>query len=243
MKISMKAIILITLLFFLSPFSIQAQKDIKGSGYVLTQQRELEKFTSIELSSGIDMALVQGDLQPVIVESDYNLFPYIKTVVRDQVLKIYIPDTVRITKYADMNVLISIPTLCDLNAARGSHIDASPELWNVESIRLEATSGARIKIHLKSTQTTVIGKTSGILDIKGHIVNLKAFLKTGARLNAKNLAADQAQLHLSTGARAELEVRDSLQYNLVGNARLLLRGNPVITHSQLHSGSKLMREK
>ena len=61
-----------------------------------------------------------GEMEPITVEADDNLFSYIKTTVKNKVLKIYIPDSVNIVKYASMNVLISMPTLGSLKASNHS---------------------------------------------------------------------------------------------------------------------------
>lgn len=242
----MKTLRLIGLLFLMLsvfPVSAQTPKEVKGSGYVLTQQRNLSDFTSIEVSSGIDIAIVQGEMLPVTVEADDNLFPYLKTIVHNKILKIYIPDTVKIIKYADLNVLISMPVLCDLRASNGSRIDASPQRWDSEQIHLETTTGARIRIHLKAKNIQIAARTSGIIELKGSSESLQAILKTAARLEARNFQAETARLSLATGARAEIQVKDSISYELNGNARLLLKGNPSVSGSVLNSGGKVIRDK
>ena len=240
---TLKSISLLFLLLSFFPVSSQTQKEVKGSGYVLTQQRNLSDFTSIEVSSGIDIAIVQGEKLPVTVEADDNLFPYLKTIVHNKILKVYIPDTVKIIKYADLNVLISMPVLCDLRASNGSRIDASPQRWDTERINLETTTGAHIRIHLKAQNIQVVARTSGVVELKGSSESLQAVLKTAARLEARNFQAETARLNLATGARAEIQVKDSISYQLSGNARLLLKGNPGISGAVLNSGSKVIREK
>ena len=41
---------LLLLVFYLTISAVWGQKNVKGSGYVLTQQRETADFTSIEIS-------------------------------------------------------------------------------------------------------------------------------------------------------------------------------------------------
>ena len=65
---------LLLLVFYLTISAVWGQKNVKGSGYVLTQQRETADFTSIEISRGIDVAIVRGEMEPITVEADDNLF-------------------------------------------------------------------------------------------------------------------------------------------------------------------------
>ena len=217
---------LLLLVFYLTISAVWGQKNVKGSGYVLTQQRETADFTSIEISRGIDVAIVRGEMEPITVEADDNLFSYIKTTVKNKVLKIYIPDSVNIVKYASMNVLISMPTLGSLKASNHSRIDAWPQIWNLRTIRLEATT-----------------RTPGILEIKGEAQNLQAILKTAARLEARELETQNADIQLSIGAKAEIQVNQRLTYDLYGHSRLVIKGNPQIENSHNYSGSRIIKEK
>lgn len=241
--IMIRSVIYIVFLLTTSILPAIAQHRVKGSGYILTQQRETEFFNSIEVADGIHVFIVPGELQPITIEADDNLFPYIKTVIRNRVLKIYIPDTVDIVKYTDMNVLISMPVLQTLKASTGSKIDASPQVWKSDSILLRVRTGGYIKLHTRSVYLDLEARTSGYIELKGNSQRLLADLKTGARLSARNFQASDAILELATGSRADLKVTGQVSYCLCGNARLILRGNPKILKSELSSGSKVFRER
>ena len=73
-------------------FNAIAQKaGIKGSGYILTQERKTDLFHSIEVSDHISVYIVQGTFGSITVEADNNLFPYIKTEVKNNLLKYTFP--------------------------------------------------------------------------------------------------------------------------------------------------------
>lgn len=238
-----KLIFLFILILSLYSVNGQTPRNIKGSGYVLTQQRETDSFHSIVVSRNISVAIVQGEFQPLTVEADNNLFPYIKTVVRNGILKIYISDSVNITKYADLNVLISMPTLHSLTACQNSQIDGYPQIWKIPSIQIKASENSQIKLHLETENIEVDGRTSAIIELKGKTQNLKTTLKTSASLKAKDLQTVQAEVELATAAKAEIEVARQLSYELSGHVRLTLYGTPAIIKSQLTSGSKLIWKK
>ena len=236
--------IIISILLGLT-FIGQAQNviTVKGSGYILTQQRKTSFFHSIEVSQNISVYIVPGEFQPITVEADNNLFPYIKTIVRNQILKIYIPDTVNIAKFNDMNILISMPTIQVLQAYQNSLIDASPQEWNVKNIQLKASSGSRIKLAAHTSHIEINAKTSAIIELKGKAACLQAQLKSAARLYARDFEIEKAILELATRARAEIKVNEELEYNLYGNAMLIYRGNPTVSNPQINSGSKVIHNR
>lgn len=63
--------ILIALLFI--GMSAQAQKSIKGSRNVKTEQTQLEAFRSIEINGEFEVSLIKGSRYMVEVEADDNL--------------------------------------------------------------------------------------------------------------------------------------------------------------------------
>lgn len=239
MKITQTITVILLALF---PAILHAQKIVKGSGYVLTQQRETPEFTSIEVSGPIQVFISQGELQPLTVEADDNLFTYIKTEVKNKVLKAYIPENVKIKKYADLNILISLPHITGLSVALSGKIEGT-ELWKTENIELDASTTGKIKLHLNATSIKITETTSSNIELKGNTDSLAATLTTAAQLKAKELDAKTANLNLTTGANVEIQVTQKIQYNLTTGAKLIYKGSPLITGSAISSGAKLLNEK
>ena len=65
-------------------------KKIKGSGNIISENRELTNFSSINLIGGIDVNIKFSDKYNCTVVSDENLIPYIKTEVVNNNLQISI---------------------------------------------------------------------------------------------------------------------------------------------------------
>lgn len=223
----------------------QAQQaaNIKGSGYILTQQRDTDLFNSIEVSGNISVYMVQGKFQPLTVEADDNLFPYIKTLVRNKTLKIYIPDTINIVKFTHMNILISIPEIAILRASQGALIEAAPQIWETENVQLEANTRSRIRLAVHTSNIKAEAKTAAIIELKGKTQTMNAQLKTAAVMYARNFGTKETNIELATGAKAEIWVNDKIAYDLCGNSKLVYKGNPEITKKSVNSGSKVIHDK
>lgn len=221
----------------------QNVQDIKGSGYILTQQRETAYFNSIEVAGKISVYIVQGEFQPITVEADNNLFSCIKTIVRNQTLKIYIPDTINIVKFGSMNVLISMPSVNVLQARQFSYINAFPQMWDAQNIQLIANSESRIKLAVRCLSISIDAKTSSIIELKGSAENSNIQLKTAASLYARDFETQKTEIELTTGARAEIRVNKEIEYSLCANAKLIVRGNPQVMKSDIDPGSKIIYDK
>lgn len=234
------AAVLATLLYAPEAYT---QKEVAGSGYVLTQQRQTPGFTGIEVSQGIKVFMAQGEAKPITVEADDNLFPYLKTVVEQNVLRIFIPDSIRIRKYADLNVLVSLPRLTQLTAATAAKIDANITVWSADQVTVQADHSAEIKLHANSQKIIVNASGSGYVELRGGCTTLDANLQSGATLKAKALKAAVANIRASQGATAEITVSDTVGYNLSDGAKLIYKGQPALTQTRTATGAKVVKEK
>jgi len=103
----MKTRIIISMLFVFASLAIVAQT--KGNGNVVSDQRNVDNFTSIKLTSSADIYITQGK-KSVTVKTDENIQEFIKTTVDDGVLNIGVKGKgFRSVKV--LEVYISVPTL------------------------------------------------------------------------------------------------------------------------------------
>ena len=87
----MKKLLLILFLItttIITIISCHNVNNIKGSGNIISENRELTNFTSINLIGSMDINIKFSDKYNCTVVSDDNLIPYIKTEVLDNNLQI-----------------------------------------------------------------------------------------------------------------------------------------------------------
>lgn len=216
---------------------------VKGSGYILTQERKTNLFNNIEVSSYISVYLVQGPFNSITVEADNNLFPYIITEVNNKTLHVYVPDSILIVKFSSMNILISLPEIQSLTARQHSLINASPQLWKIDKINLFASSGSKIHLATEAYNIKISAKTTAIIELKGTTQQLEATLNSASKLFAKNLKVQTASIYLNNSSKAEINVFQNLKYDVKGNSKLLYKGDPQITTNQLKINSKVIHKK
>ena len=70
--------------------SIDVFNRVNGNRNVITKERKpQDNFTGIQVSTGIDLYIRQGNANSITVEADENLHDIIITEVQNDVLKIY----------------------------------------------------------------------------------------------------------------------------------------------------------
>ena len=87
--------------------SSQAQKNIKGSRNVKTEQLQLKAFHTIEIDGDFEVSLIKGSRYMVEVEADDNLHSIIEIEVRNEVLSIKPSQNISASKAQKLRITFS----------------------------------------------------------------------------------------------------------------------------------------
>ena len=212
----------------------QAQhwKTVNGNGKVVTKERKTDSFTSIKVSSGIDVYLKQGNNEAVSVEADENLHEYILTEVRGGVLNVYseynIREAERKRVYVTMKEVQSVKT-----TSAGDIFGESPV--NSDRLELSASSAGDIKLEVKAKDIYIDISSSGNITLTGETDKLRADLSSAGDLNAYELKAREADISVSSAGDADVNVSERITANASSAGDINYKGDPKYVDS--HSSS------
>lgn len=129
---------------------------LKGTGQITNEIRNIEPFTSIELSHNINLIIKQDTTYSCIVEAGENLLPLIKTTVVDG--KLIIANENRCNWMRsfkkDINVYLSLRKINTIEYRGSGNINCSDTLI-LDSLRFDSWDGsgkAMFLLHTKSSQ-------------------------------------------------------------------------------------------
>lgn len=172
----------IILLLFLSTTIVIAQKKekITGSKTVTTEQKEIGKFSSLEIADNLEVYLGRGEKPEIKIEADDNLHDIITIDLEDNVLRLYTSKEaikykkliVRVTYTNDLN-LVTSKNETTINAIEQIQLDDitvktfddSRFFLNVNSknFLLQADDNSKIELNLKSEKAKIeLSKNSSL---------------------------------------------------------------------------------
>jgi len=202
-----------------------------GSGNVITEERNISGFDSVSVSSGINLIIEQTGSESLKIEAEDNIVPKIITKVTNGKLNImYKPWTL------DFIVYLNVSDLNTISLSSGSTLNCK-EL-NTEKLKVNLNSGAsgEIKVKVKELDTAL---TSGsTLKVQGDAGKQEVKLSSGVTYDAENLVSKIAEVKVSSGAAATLNVSDSLDVNISSGGSVKYIGSPRII-SNISSGGSL----
>lgn len=213
----------------------QRWESVRGDHHVVSKDRNVESFTGLKVSSGIDVYLTQGSKTSVALEADENLHEYIVTEVRNGILNIYteanIRDAERKRAYVTMKEINSIRT-----TSAGDVVGETP----IKSDRLElsATSAGNINLEVTANEIHIDISSSGDITLNGQTGTLEADLSSAGDLKAYNLQSKEADISVSSAGSADINVTDKITARASSAGDINYRGNPkyVDAHSSSAGG-------
>jgi hypothetical protein len=205
---------------FSATFSSFAQT--KGNKEVVRELRELEDFNKIEVGGAFDVFITQGDQLSVEVETDENIQPKVKTVVKDQTLIISSKGIYNPTK---LNVYISLTEIEAIYASGACDIE-SDGILKAEMLEINTSGASDVKLELEveNLRTDASGASTVILSGQANQHSLEA---SGASdVKARKLITQSTSANLSGASTAKVYAVDDLIGEVSGSADLDYSGSP-----------------
>lgn len=204
-----------------------ASKTIKGSGKLVKVIKSLPSFSSIVVENGVSLELDTKNNQSVSIEADDNVIPLVLAQVSNGVLKLSLNGSISSTK--GVKVKVSLPKLNKVSVNEGSSLVATG--ITTTELKLDINTGSSVIINsIKAASVSGKINTGSSLSIKGQTEKLNLVLDLGSNADATALTSKFAELSLSNGSSASVNVTKSVSGSVFGGSNISILGNPRDRH-------------
>ncbi|MFZ7115419.1 MAG: head GIN domain-containing protein [Bacteroidota bacterium] len=203
----------------------------KGSGRTVTETRELETFSGIELKSSANIYITQGDKQEVRVEAEDNLISKITTRVKNNSLIVDTDDNVSFTKPVTIHITVKDLCLIDLTGS-GNIVTRSQFQCEFMSLKLSGSGDIRVMLDSKSLKANLSG--SGNLDMKGSSSETDIRISGSGNVDARGLNSFSSAIAISGSGTSTVDVKNDLNVTITGS------GNVFYVEEPGHISSKII---
>ncbi len=210
---------------------------IRGNGQVERQKRNIDDFSSIRASRGLEVYLVPSNEELVVVEADDNLFEVIKTEVAGDELKIYADEQIRSAE--SKKVFVHYEEINEVKSSSGSHVYTNGMLHS-KSLILTASSGSHQKMEISSSRLNTRCSSGAHISIEGKSDKATFKASSGAHIKAKKLTTDEANADASSGAHITFTVTGLLDGEASSGGHIYYYGNPENTYINKSSGGHIV---
>jgi hypothetical protein len=212
---------------------------VKGDGEVKEKVRAVAEFHGVRVTSGMNVHLIQGDQQKVVVAADANLHELIETKVEDGILEI--KALANIWHAKEKNVFVTSPDLSEITGTAGSNIFTDNQL-KAGKIQIKGSAGSNLHISINGKNMEVSASSGSNIYIDGSTEELIIKSSSGANIKAGELLAGKCDAKASSGGNLWINTSKELTADASSGGNVFYSGSPEIISSDASTGGNIIKK-
>jgi hypothetical protein len=213
---------------------------VTGSGNMKEENRNVGDFSEVGIEQGLTAMVSVGAKTAVTVSADDNLLPLVRTEVKNGRLIVGLTDR-HVTSSIGIRVNIVTPQLKAVGGSGGSSITV--EGTTGSTFAADGSGGSVINISKVNAEQIKVATSGGArVNLSGTGKDLTIHMSGGSGVKAMDIPAASVQVSGSGGAHAEVAASQSLDADLSGGARVLVKGNPAKRNVNRSGGAEVRFE-
>ena len=213
-------------------------KGISGDGNVQTEIIDIDGFTGVQASAGIDVVLSQGDFYVEVI-ADENLQEVITVELKGDML--VIGSERNIYRAESKVVNVSLPDLEELKISSAGDMDADSD-FDCEDLKISISSAGDLKLGVSAESVDINISSSGDCDLWGKTGDFTASLSSAGDLNAYDLEADYVKVRVSSAGDAKVWANEEIDMGASSAGSIYYKGDAKVTHKSTSSAGSIMHK-
>ena len=206
-----------------------------GSRNLETQSFNYSDFTQVEAHNGFQVELTRSSVFSIVITIDDNLIEYLEVDKSGDTLRIRLQQN-RLYTSATLRAKITMPDLNRLDLSGGSQADVTGFTLS-HDLSIELSGGSRVTGDISADEVDLKLSGGSRIDLVGSADNLVADGSGGSHFELGSFPVGNANIKISGGSRATVDVSGTLDVDLSGGSRVLYDGEPKLGNIDLSGGS------
>jgi hypothetical protein len=209
---------------------------VKGSGNIISETRNVGKFTRISASHGFEVEFKYGSSPSVVVEADDNLMRYVDVRVDGDALLIGISRHMSLSN-AHLKAYVTGPAMEGMKASSGADISSRDVLKDAGKLSFNASSAGTITAEVDAPEVKASASSGASIQLSGRTKSFDAESSSGASVKSSDLMSESTYVVASSGASAQVHASVSLEAKASSGADIYYRGNGSVRKTESSGGS------
>ncbi len=205
-------------------------EEVTGSGQLVTQERSVGSFSSIDLRGRGTLDVVQGAQNSLVVEAEESLLPYIVTRVVGGELIIENKDGFNLGPTLPIRYHITVKDLHAFTLSGSGDTDLGALQTSDLTLRINGSGSIHVDELQAKTLTAKING-SGDIEVAGKVDQLDMNINGSGTIGAAALSARQVELDIPGSGEATLWAIDDLDVAISGSGSVSYYGSPQVHQS------------
>lgn len=209
---------------------------IAGNGHIITQEKNVGKFTAVNSSGAINVHIMQGETNAVKIEADENLIPYLDIYVNGNTLTIRQRQGFNLDPSKNIIVYVSSPEFKKIEMFGSGDIASDNTIFGSNPLKLDVSGSCTINLNVNVPGVNADISGSGNIFLKGRSADLNISMSGSGNIKCFDLITDNVTLNISGSSDAEVTANKKLNIDVSGSGSVLYKGNPSINQKVSGSG-------
>jgi hypothetical protein len=210
------------------------KETVKGSGELITEERQLPEFKTIKLKGIGRVSLTQGQTHSIGIQTDANIMPLIETEVRADQLVISQGNYNLRPTTLEFNITVAHLKGIAISGA-GDVIGKSRFVSDDFDARISGSGAMDLELDVVNLETAISG--SGSMNLSGQTDRHDAKISGSGKINAFDMPAKNVSLQISGSGDCKINATEILHARISGSGDVFYKGHPRITSKISGSGS------
>lgn len=211
----------------IAPVHCQGDKDknIKGSGNVVTRTVEVKPFTVLEIGGIYDVYITQGSTESVKIEADDNLLEFVTVENVKDALVLSSDCKMNIKRPFTMKVHVTVKDLKELNVDGIGDVISE---GNIRGSQLKVSNSGvgDVKLALEYNSLNLDYSSVGNIHLSGTVNDAEMMCSGVGNVKAFDLVVQNLELNHNGVGNTEVNASESLDINFSGIGDVVYTGNP-----------------
>jgi hypothetical protein len=216
-------------------------KRVRGNGNIRTESRNVSSFNRVNVHGNIKVYVSQGSEQPVRIEGDENLLPYVEIVERGNEITVRSKEGYNLNPSEDMKIYLTAPVYKSIDVSGSCDIIGQTKIDNDENLKLEVSGAGDIRMDVTVPEVKAKISGSGTVDLKGETRKFDLDLTGAGKAHCYDLLSENTTVDISGAGDAEVFASVKLDAEVSGAGTIKYKGNAKNVKQQV-SGAGSVRK-
>jgi hypothetical protein len=228
---------LVLSLFTLSSCRYFGGERIYGDGHIVTQQRTVGSFSSVDVSGNIKVHVRQEAAPSIKVEADQNLMEYIDIYNDGNTLIIKARPGYNLRASRDIIVYAAAPLFKDIDVSGACDIIGDGTISGNEELNMHVSGSGDIVMQVALPKVSAEVSGSGSINLKGQATDFAAHVSGSGDVKCFDLVTDNTKLDLSGSSDVEVTANKQLDIDASGASSISYKGSATVSQKISGAGS------
>jgi hypothetical protein len=207
----------------------------RGSGNVISEEREVSGFDKVLVSGSGVAEIIQGESESLIVEAEDNIMPFVESEVENGVLVLGQRANLNLLPTKPVKYTITMVDIAGLEVSGSGAINAEQIDGTIVAFGISGSGEINVaELDGDSAEVKISG--SGNAAISGDVADQVVEISGSGDYRAGDLRSATAVVTIGGSGDATVWVDTTLEINVGGSGSVSYYGDPILTESVSGSG-------